>query len=118
MKHANTRVQFQQSLGSFELVKEKLAYMAAGTFAMEAATYQTAALIDADNEDYMIETAMLKVFATDTLWRIINDTIQIYGGKAYFNDEPFEANDARRSNQHDRRRSQRRDARCRTRRNA
>jgi acyl-CoA dehydrogenase family member 9 len=90
LQHANSRVQFQQKIGSFELVKEKLAYMAAGIFAMEAATYQTAALIDADTEDYMVETAMLKVFATDVLWRIINDTIQIYGGKAYFNDEPFE----------------------------
>ncbi len=38
----------------------------------------------------MLETAMLKVFATECLWRIINDTIQIYGGKAYFTDEPFE----------------------------
>ncbi len=38
----------------------------------------------------MLETAMLKVFSTDVLWRIINDTIQIYGGKAYFTDEPFE----------------------------
>jgi hypothetical protein len=33
---------------------------------------------------------MLKVFSTDVLWRIINDTIQIYGGKAYFTDEPYE----------------------------
>lgn len=90
VRHAGTRVQFGQTLGSFELVKEKLAWMAAGIFAMEACTYQTAALIDADNEDYMLETAMLKVFATDVLWRIINDTIQIYGGKAYFTDEPFE----------------------------
>ena len=38
----------------------------------------------------MLETAMLKVFATDVLWRIVNDTIQIYGGKAYFTDEPYE----------------------------
>jgi alkylation response protein AidB-like acyl-CoA dehydrogenase len=38
----------------------------------------------------MLETAMLKVFATETLWRIINDTIQIFGGKAYFTDEPYE----------------------------
>jgi alkylation response protein AidB-like acyl-CoA dehydrogenase len=38
----------------------------------------------------MLETAMLKVFTTETLWRIINDTFQIHGGKAYFTDEPFE----------------------------
>lgn len=89
-RHAATRVQFGQTLGSFELVKEKLAWMAAGAFAMESATYQTAALIDSGAEDYMLETAMLKVFATEVLWRIINDTIQIFGGKAYFTDEPYE----------------------------
>lgn len=88
--HANTRVQFGQTLGSFDLVKDKLAYMQAGIYAMESATYQTAALIDSGHEDYILETAMLKVFATDVLWRIVNDTIQIFGGKAYFTDEPFE----------------------------
>ncbi len=88
--HALARVQFQQPLASFELVKEKLAFMAAGAFAMESATYQTAALIDSGADDYMLETAMLKVFATDVLWRIINDTIQLFGGKAYFTDEPYE----------------------------
>jgi hypothetical protein len=80
----------RSEIGNFELVKEKLAFMQAGIYAMEACTYQTAALIDAGVEDFMLETAMLKIFATDTLWRIINDTIQIYGGKAYFTDEPFE----------------------------
>src|SRR5262249_44552186 len=53
VQHANARVQFGETLGTFELVKEKLAYMAAGAFAMEAATYQTAALIDAGEDDYM-----------------------------------------------------------------
>ena len=83
-------MQFQQPLAQFEMVKEKIAYMAAGAFAMEAATYQTAALIDSGEGDYMLETAMLKVFSTEVLWRIINDTIQIFGGKAYFTDEPYE----------------------------
>ncbi len=89
-QHANTRVQFGQTIGSFELVKEKLAWMQASAFAMEACTYQTAALIDSGAGDFMLETAMLKVFATETLWRIVNDTFQIHGGKAYFTDEPFE----------------------------
>ncbi len=89
-RHANTRVQFGQTLGSFELVKEKLAWMQASAFAMEACTYQTAALIDSGEGDFMLETAMLKVFSTETLWRIVNDTFQLHGGKAYFTDEPFE----------------------------
>lgn len=90
LAHAASRVQFGQPLASFELVQEKLAFMGAATFAMEAATYQTAALIDAGQDDYMLETAMLKIFATESLWRIVNDTIQIVGGKAYFTDEPYE----------------------------
>jgi len=89
-RHAMSRVQFGQPLANFELVKDKLAYMQAGAYAMESATYETAGLIDSGEGDFMLETAMLKVFATDVLWRIINDTIQIFGGKAYFTDEPFE----------------------------
>lgn len=90
IEHANSRVQFGQTLGNFELVKDKLAYMGACAFAMESCTYQTASLMDSGTDDYMIETAMLKVFATECLWRIVNDTFQIYGGAAYFNDLPFE----------------------------
>jgi len=90
VEHANSRVQFKQTLGSFELVKEKIAYMQSGAYAMESCTYQTAALIDSGEGDFMLETAMLKVFSTDVLWRILTDTFQIYGGKAYFTDEPFE----------------------------
>ncbi|MFQ5731794.1 MAG: acyl-CoA dehydrogenase family protein [Planctomycetaceae bacterium] len=90
IERANTRKQFGQTLGEFELVKAKIAHTAADTFAMESATYHTAALIDSGAEDYMQETAMLKVFASDALWRIVNDTLQIWGGAGYFNDEPFE----------------------------
>jgi alkylation response protein AidB-like acyl-CoA dehydrogenase len=89
-QHATSRVQFGQNIGQFELVKQKLADMAAGVFAMEAATYQTAALIDSGASDYMLETAILKVFATEVLWKILDDTFQIHGGMAYFADQPFE----------------------------
>lgn len=90
VERANSRKQFGQSLGEFELVKQKIALAAAETFAMESATYHTAALIDNGAEDYMLETAMLKVFASDALWRIVNDTLQIWGGAGFFTDQPFE----------------------------
>lgn len=89
-KHALTRVQFDKPLAEFDMVKEKLAWMQAMAFAMEACTYQTAALIDSGEGDFMLETAMLKVFATDSLWRIINDAFQVHGGMAYFTDQPWE----------------------------
>jgi alkylation response protein AidB-like acyl-CoA dehydrogenase len=88
--HANRRVQFKQSLGEFELIKKKIAYMAAHTFAMEATTTECASFIDRGFEDYMLETAMLKVWSTDALWQIVNDTLQIYGGQGYFSNEPYE----------------------------
>jgi alkylation response protein AidB-like acyl-CoA dehydrogenase len=90
VEHANTRRQFGRTLGEFELIKKKLARMAADTYAMEAMTTVTAALIDAGIEDCMIETAMLKVMSSEALWRIVNDTFQIYGGAAYFTDRPLE----------------------------
>ncbi|HMP60193.1 MAG TPA: acyl-CoA dehydrogenase family protein [Gemmatales bacterium] len=87
---ANTRRQFEQRLGDFEMVKKKLAHMAADSFAMESTTYHCASLVDRGFGDYMLETAILKVFASDALWRIVNDCIQIYGGSAYFSDLPYE----------------------------
>lgn len=89
-RHANTRRQFDQPLGNFEMVKKKLAHMAAYAFAMEATTYHCASLVDGVSGDYMLETAILKVFASESLWQIVNDCIQIYGGKAYFSDQPYE----------------------------
>jgi len=90
IKHARERKQFGKALGEFELIKQKLALMAADTYAMEAATYHTAALIDSGAEDYMLETAMLKVFASDRLWQIVNEALQIYGGAGYFSNMPLE----------------------------
>ena len=106
--HANKRVQFKQPLGEFELVKKKIAFMAANAFAMEATTTQCAAFIDRGAEDYMLETAMLKVWSTEALWTIVNDTLQIYGGQGYFTRRALRTHDARRPHQHDRRRGQRR----------
>lgn len=88
--HAKRRKQFKQTLSEFELVKKKIAFMAAHVFAMEATTAQCASFIDRGFEDYMLETAMLKVWSTDALWKIVNDALQIYGGQGYFSNEPLE----------------------------
>lgn len=90
VKHAKARVQFKQPLAEFELVKKKIAFAAAHAYAMDAMTTQCAAFIDSGSEDYMLETAMLKVFSTEHLWTIVNDTIQVHGGMAYFTDQPYE----------------------------
>ncbi|HSQ54624.1 MAG TPA: acyl-CoA dehydrogenase family protein, partial [Gemmata sp.] len=88
--HAKNRKQFQQPLAEFHLVQKKIAFAAAHCFAMEAATAECAAFIDRGFPDYMLETAILKVFATEHLWTIVNDTLQVWGGKGYFSDQPIE----------------------------
>src|SRR5215510_1143510 len=90
IEHANTRKQFNKTLGNFHLVQKKIARIAADAYAMEAMTTITASLIDRGLEDYMLETAMLKVFTTERLWECINDVFQIHGGSAYFVDLPLE----------------------------
>ncbi len=90
LRHAGNRRQFGRSLGEFEMVKAKIARMSAYAYAMEAMTTVTASLIDRGLEDYMLETAMLKVFASEALWHIVDDTVQIHGGAAFFTDLPLE----------------------------
>lgn len=88
--HAKARYQFDRPLASFGLVKEKLAMMAALTYAMDAATYLTAGLLDRGEDDFMLETAILKVFASECQWKICYDTMQIFGGRSFFTDQPYE----------------------------
>lgn len=87
--HAKTRMQFKRPIASFALIKEKIAIISALTYAMEATTYLTAGLVS-KAEDFMLESAMLKVFASDSTWKIIYETMQIHGGGSYFTDAPFE----------------------------
>ena len=89
-RHAAQRRQFGRPLADLELIKKKIAYLAATAYAMEATTYQTAALIDRGAEDYMLETAILKVFSTEAVWQGVYETLQIYGGQGYFSNEPYE----------------------------
>ncbi len=90
LSYAKERHQFHRPLASFPLIKKKLVQMAAMTYAIEATTYMTAGLVDRGEEDFMLEAAILKVFASESLWQIIYESMQIYGGKSFFQDEPLE----------------------------
>jgi acyl-CoA dehydrogenase family protein 9 len=90
MNYSISRYQFKQPLTNFLLVKQKLSEISALAYAMEASTYLTAGLIDAKEDDIMLETAILKVFASESLWKILYDTMQIFGGRSFFTTEPFE----------------------------
>jgi acyl-CoA dehydrogenase family protein 9 len=87
--YANERKQFGQPIGSFEIIKEKLAEMASRTFAVESAAYLTAGLADRGVKDFALESAICKVMGSEMLWFVVNEAIQIHGGNGYMQEFPF-----------------------------
>ena len=88
--HARTRRQFDRTIGSFGLVKQKIARMAETTFAMDAMTYLAAGLVDQHAGDIMLETAIAKLFCSEGLWQIADDLMQIWAGEGYMREHGVE----------------------------
>ena len=81
---ANQRVQWGVPIGKHAAIADKLARMAADIFAMESMTLLAASRVDRDKHaDVRLEAAMCKLWATEATWRIVNDAVQIRGGRGY-----------------------------------
>ncbi|MFW5875336.1 MAG: acyl-CoA dehydrogenase family protein [Myxococcota bacterium] len=81
---------FGRAIGEFELVRDKLARAAIDIYALESMTYLTAGRSDAGGDDWALESAMCKVFGSETCWQVTNDVLQMAGGLGYMADHPFE----------------------------
>jgi alkylation response protein AidB-like acyl-CoA dehydrogenase len=81
---ANERVQWGAPIGKHAAIADKIARMAADIFAMEAMTSYTASIVDRDKKaDIRLEAAMCKLWASERTWRIVDETMQIRGGRGY-----------------------------------
>ncbi|MGH7979221.1 MAG: acyl-CoA dehydrogenase family protein, partial [Limisphaerales bacterium] len=81
---ANQRVQWGAAIGKHAAIAEKLARMAANTFAMESMVLLAANPVDKDKHaDVRLEAALCKLWATEAAWDIVNDAMQIRGGRGY-----------------------------------
>jgi alkylation response protein AidB-like acyl-CoA dehydrogenase len=82
-KWGKERVQWGQPIGLHESGREKLAYIAATTFAIDAIAWLTSSFADKGNVDIRIEAAMAKMFSTEECWKITDMTMQLRGGRGY-----------------------------------
>jgi alkylation response protein AidB-like acyl-CoA dehydrogenase len=84
--YATSRRQFGQPLADFQLIQEKLARMATDLTAARLLVYRSAWEKDGGAERVTLEAAMAKAFATEAAQRIIDDAVQIHGGRGVLRD--------------------------------
>jgi len=80
---AAERKTFGRTIAEFGLVRDKIAQMSSELFALESMAYLTTGLADAGRSDFTVESAICKVFASETLWRVANEAAQIAGAVGY-----------------------------------
>lgn len=81
---AAKRVQWGQPIGRHAAIADKLARMNADTFALEATVHYVSSLVDRDkNANVRVEAAIAKLWGSERAWEIVNDTMQIRGGRGY-----------------------------------
>jgi len=90
LDYSRTRVQFGQPISSFQAVGHMLADMGTQVEAARALAYSVARLVDSGAKSVSKESAMAKLFASDTAMKVAVDAVQIMGGYGYMRDYPVE----------------------------
>jgi len=106
--YAKQRKAFGKVIADFGLVREKLANMAALVYVGEAMVFRTVAMMDAaltavdksaaDSakktlkaiEEYAVECSIIKVWASEMVDYVVDETVQIYGGYGFVEEYPAE----------------------------
>jgi alkylation response protein AidB-like acyl-CoA dehydrogenase len=90
LKYSRERVQFGQSISSFQAIQHMLADMATEVEAARALLYATARTVDAGEKKFAKESAMSKLYCSDVAMRVTVDAVQVMGGYGYMKEYPME----------------------------
>jgi hypothetical protein len=80
---ANARIQWGKPIGQHDEVAQRIGFIAATAFGLEAMLEVTSRLADDKRNDVRIEAALAKMYATEMGWRVVDDLMQVCGGRGY-----------------------------------
>ncbi len=80
---SNERVQWARPIGKHEAVAQKIAFIAGSAFGLEAMLDVASRLADDKSNDIRIEAALAKLFGSEMGWKVLDELIQIRGGRGY-----------------------------------
>ncbi|GIW53072.1 MAG: acyl-CoA dehydrogenase [Gemmatimonadales bacterium] len=90
LNYATARRQFGQPLAEFQLIQQKLAQMATELAAARLLVYRAAFDHDQGAARVRLQSAMAKYFATEAAQRIVDQAVQILGGRGVMADHPVD----------------------------
>jgi len=89
LKYAKIRKQFGRPISEFQAIQHKLVDMATRLDASRLLTYRAATRLD-QKKRVTRESAMAKLFASESAVWIANEAVQIHGGYGFIKDYPVE----------------------------
>src|SRR5690606_15836906 len=89
-QQAKERKQFGKPIADFGLIKQKVGQMVVDCYTTEATVSMVASLSDRRFDDYAIEAAISKVYASECLWRTVDEGLQVAAGNGFMREYPYE----------------------------
>jgi alkylation response protein AidB-like acyl-CoA dehydrogenase len=88
---ANEREQWGRPIGKHDAVAQKIAFIAGSAFGLEAMLDVASRLADDKSNDIRIEAALAKLYGSELGWRVLDELIQVRGGRGYETAESLRA---------------------------